>query len=81
MFFSRPSSSVSANSWMSASGVFRSCDTLETKFDFSSARRTSRAAARATKNTPSAITPASTAIIARCGRARAAMISGIVWLP
>ena len=44
MFFSRPSSSVSANSWISASGVFRSCDTLETKFDFSSATRTSRAA-------------------------------------
>ena len=41
-----PSSSVSANSWISASGVFRSCDTLDTKFDFISATRTSRAAAR-----------------------------------
>ena len=46
---------------MRASGVFKSWETLDTKFDLSSARRTSRAAARATKKTPSAITPASIA--------------------
>ena len=66
---------------MSASGVLRSCDTEATKFDFSSASRTSRAAAPATKKTPAAMTSARIAISASCGRLLVSAMAAIVRLP